>query len=120
MNTIRVIKIDINKHPIKINNKIKSKFIMEITKKSETFSLTDTTDIFETQGEITYCPSESIQIRLNVSTLEGDYVGDCIYSKFEESDEMNYTVNCVQKRREELIVYSDSLITNIVSYLKDL
>jgi predicted DNA-binding protein with PD1-like motif len=119
MNIITIIRKDILVWKIISNNKIKHILVMKITKQNETFNLVDVTEVFETSGSITLDITGNIHIHFNVRRSDGDHIGDCHYSKYEEVNTANFSINCSEENREELTGYADVLIDSVLNHFKD-
>ena len=89
---------------------------MEIVKTGESFTLKDTTDLFEINGNINRDLSGSINVNFSINKKEGDYVGDGHYYKYGESDSTNFGVNCKEEDRTTIIAYADTLIDSILNH----
>lgn len=88
---------------------------MEITKQNESFSLTDTTDVYSVNGNISKDVNGTLNVWLNVNTLEGERVGDCNYNKYQENSDVNFGLNCREEVREELAAYANTAIASILA-----
>lgn len=93
---------------------------MEIIKQSESFNLKDNTETLEMSGSISREVSGSINIHFNVTKVGGERVGDCHYNKYGEAGESNFSVNCSEENRDELMNYADSVIDSVLEHLKNL
>lgn len=91
---------------------------MEITKHNEIFNLKETTDVYNTSGSINRETSGTLNINININNLSGDHVGNCNYSKFSETNDIHFSVNCVDENREELSIYANSIIDSALEYFK--
>ena len=118
MSTIRIIGIDNIIYKIKVNNKIKIKFIMEIVKQNESFTLKDSNEVYEMSGSASRDVSGSLNLHINVSTVNGERVGDCHYNKYGESSDVNFGVNCSEANRDELTAYADTVVDSVLEFFK--
>ncbi len=93
---------------------------MKITKQNETFSLADTTDVFEMRGSASHDVTGSLNINFSVNKVGGEYLGDCNYSKYAESTNVNLGMNCPEEVREEFTTYADSVIDFVLEHFNTL
>ena len=91
---------------------------MEITKQNETFNLKDTTELYELSGSVSRDASGSINIHINVNSVDGNHVGDCNYNKYGENETVNFSVSSSEENREALAVYGDTVVDSVLEYLK--
>ena len=91
---------------------------MEITKQNETFNLKDTTELYEMSGSASRDAAGSINIHINVNSVDGNRVGDCNYNKYGENGEINFGVNCAEENRDELTAYADTVVDSVLEYFK--
>lgn len=91
---------------------------MNITKQSETFVFADSTEAFEMRGCVTSKTNETLNLHLNVTRVGGDRMGDCSYSKYCESDSVNFNVICSEENCDELTTYANTVISTVLEYLK--
>lgn len=116
MNKIIIIEIDMIIYQIKFNNKIKSKFIMKITKQNETFNLSDTTDVFEMNGSVSYEVTGTLNLHIHVNKVGGENVGDCHYNRYGESSNVNFGLNCSEENRDAFAAYADTIIDSVLEH----
>ena len=90
---------------------------MKITKQNENFNLTDTTDLYETNGSMTCDVNGSLNIHFHVNRVGGETVGDCHYNKYGESSNVNFGLNCAEENRDELAAYADTLIDQALEFV---
>lgn len=88
---------------------------MEITKQNESFSLTDTTDVYSVNGNISKDVNGTLNVWLTVNTLEGERVGDCSYHQHSENSDVNFGLNCREEVREELVAYANTAIAHVLT-----
>jgi hypothetical protein len=93
---------------------------MKITKQSETFSLSDTTELFEMSGSASQDINGSLHINFSVNKVGGEYVGNCNYSKYADASNVNFGVNCPEEAREEFTTYADSVIDFMLEHFNTL
>jgi hypothetical protein len=91
---------------------------MEITKQNETFNLKDTTELYEMSGSASRDAAGSINIHINVNSVDGNRVGDCNYNKYGENETVNFSVSSSEENREALAVYGDTVVDSVLEYLK--
>ena len=91
---------------------------MEITRQNETFNLKETTEVYEMNGGVSRETSGSLNVYFTVNNLEGMLIGDCTYSKYSESDNVHFSVNCSEENREALSTYADTVIDSVLDYFK--
>lgn len=89
---------------------------MEIVKQSESFTLKDTTEVFEMSGSVSREVSGSLNLYFNVNKIDGERVGDCHYNKYGEANEVNFGVNCSEDNRDELTEYADTVVDSVLTY----
>lgn len=93
---------------------------MKITKQNETFSLVDTTDVFEMRGSASQDVNGSLYINFSVNKVGGEYLGDCNYNKYADAPNVNLGVNCPEEAREEFTTYADSVIDFVLEHFNTL
>ena len=91
---------------------------MKITKQSETFVFTDSTEAFEMRGDVTSEATWPLNLHLNVTRVDGDRMGDCSYSKYCESDSINFNVSSSEENCDELTAYANTVIDTVLEHLK--
>ena len=91
---------------------------MEITKQNENFTLTETTEVYEIRGNISRDSAGSLNIHLNISTLDGGHVGDAHYNSYVENDRVNFGVTCSEEIREEVTACADTVIDSVIEHFK--
>ena len=89
---------------------------MEIVKQNEVFNLSDTTEVFEMQGNANYDVSGSLQVHFTVNKIGGEYIGDAHYNKYSESPTVNFGINCSEENRKELTSYVYTLIDTVLKH----
>lgn len=89
---------------------------MQITKQNETFNFKDTTDLYETTGNINREETGSLNIHFTVNKIGGDYLGDCHYNKYSDNGNVNFGVNTAEEHRDELTTYADSVIDYLLNH----
>ena len=89
---------------------------MDIIKTGESFTLKDTTDLFEINGNINKDVNGSINVNFSINKIEGDYVGDVHYHKYGESESTNFGVNCKEADRTTIVAYADTLIASVLEH----
>ena len=89
---------------------------MEIIKQTESFNLKDTTDLYEINGNINREISGSLNIHFSIKNITGEHLGDCHYNKYNESPNVNFSINCPEINREEITEYTDTIIDSILEY----
>lgn len=93
-------------------------FIMEIVKNSESFNLKDTTELFEMDGCVNQDVSGSLNIHFNITFNNGEFMGDCYYNKYKESNTINFNLNCSEEHRDTLTTYANSVIKFVLNSFK--
>ena len=91
---------------------------MNITKLTENFSLIESTDAFEMNGNITRESNGNLNVYFTMARPGGDVVGDCHYNKYGENTNVNFGVNCPEANRDEVTAYADTVIDSVLEYLK--
>lgn len=91
---------------------------MEIIKQNENFNLVDTTEKYDTNGNVSREASGALNIHFTVMGKDGERVGDCHYNRYGDEGAVNFGVSCVEDVREELTTYSDSVIDSVLEYFK--
>ena len=91
---------------------------MEIIRQNETFTIKDTTDMYEMSGSVSKEVNGSFHIHFSVNNTKGIRIGDSHYDKYADNENVNFGVNCAENVREELTVYSDSVVDSILKYFE--
>lgn len=89
---------------------------MKITKQNETFNLSDTTDVFEMNGNASYEVNGTLNLHINVNKVGGENVGDCYYNRYAESSNVNFGLNCSEENRDALTAYADTVIDTVLEH----
>ena len=93
---------------------------MEITRQNETFTLKDTTDVYEMNGSVSRDFMGTLNVNFSVTRLEGERVGDCYYNKYTDADTIHFDLNCPESNRKELAAYADTVIDSVLAHLESL
>lgn len=91
---------------------------MEIVKQNESFSLKDTNETYEMTGNVSHDINGAINLHINVNKVGGEYVGDCSYNKYGEGSSVNFSVNCSEDNRDDLMKYADTVVDSVLEYFK--
>lgn len=93
---------------------------MEILKQNETFTLKDTTDVYEMNGNVSRDFMGTLNVNFSVTNLEGERVGDCYYNKYTDADTIHFDINCPESNRKALTAYAESVIDSVLEYIESL
>lgn len=91
---------------------------MEISKLNDIFNLTDTTDAYNTTGNISRDVEGTLNIQFNVNRVDGTYLGDCSYSKYPSSPIAHFSISCSDSDRLEHLSYSTTLVENVLKHFE--
>lgn len=89
---------------------------MEITKQNETFTLTETTDVYEIKGNISRDNNGSLNVHFSFNKIDGEFVGDGHYSKYADNERVNFGVNCPEEIREEIAECADLVVDSVLAH----
>lgn len=89
---------------------------MEILRQSENFTLSNINEIFELTGNISRDVNGALNIHFNVHNNSGEHIGDGHYNKYNESSNINFSINCSEEIRKELTEYAETTIDDILAY----
>ena len=92
---------------------------MDIVKQSESFVLTDTTDVFDCKCEFNSNVDGNVNIHLNVHDLNGNYIGNVDYSLYSQSNQIHLGVNCVKKDQPTLIEYANTVVDAVMNFINN-
>lgn len=93
---------------------------MEIIKTNETFNLTDSNETYSVSGTVTNNVNGTMDMYFTVNYLNGEYVGSFNYNKYEGQGNINFNLNCAESLRDELTLYSDSIIDYVLNYFSNM
>lgn len=93
---------------------------MEILKQNETFTLKDTTEVYEMNGNVSRDFMGTLNVNFSVTNLEGERVGDCYYNKYTDADVIHFNINCPENNRKELTAYAESVVDSVLVHLESL
>lgn len=116
MSTIRIIKIDYLCKRFKLIIKSKTLFIMNIVKQNETFSLEETTELYQTSGNLIKDASGTFSIHFHVSRIDGTHLGDCDYNRYSDNTNVSFSMRCAEEVREEFTTYADGVVDSVIAY----
>lgn len=91
---------------------------MEISKLNDIFNLTDTTDAYNTTGNISRDVEGTLNIQFNVNRVDGTYLGDCSYSKYPSSTTAHFSISCSDSDRLEHLSYSTTLVEDVLKHFE--
>lgn len=91
---------------------------MEISKLNDIFNLTDTTDAYNTTGNISKDVEGTLNIQFNVNRVDGTYLGDCSYSKYPSSPIAHFSISCSDSDRSEHLSYSITLVEDVLKHFE--
>jgi hypothetical protein len=91
---------------------------MEIVKQNESFILKDSTELYEMSGSASRDVSGSLNVHINVNSVNGERIGDCHYNKYGEGSEVNFGVNCSETNRDALTEYADVVVDSVLEFFK--
>ena len=93
---------------------------MEISKRNDSFNLTDSTDAYSASGDISRDVEGTLNIHFNVNRVDGAYLGDCSYSKYPSSTTAHFSISCSDSDRLEHLSYSTTLVENVLKHFKSI
>lgn len=93
---------------------------MQITKQNETFSFKEVTEFYEITGNVAKDINSSLNIHFTINKISGEYLGDVHYNRYNESDNINFGINCLEENRDEIIASADSIIDYLLNHFSTL